>query len=443
MIITIDGPAGSGKSTISREVAKRLGMRYLDSGAMYRAITLVALEAGLVPDHLAEAGSLAESTALRLEERPDDLTRVFVDGREVTDEIRGPLVSKNVSMVSALPEVRRVLTARQREEAAKGNVVLEGRDMGTVVCPEADLKIYLTASIQERARRRQLQLQQQGVSLSVEQLAEDIAARDSYDSGRELAPLRKAPDAVEVDTSDLTIAQVIERVCALARPHPGLGGLVRSPLDTLPYRFAYTFLPALLKCAFRMDIVGVEHLPASGAVVLACNHVSNLDPFFLGSACPRQIHFMAKAELWRSKILGRVLSAFGVFPINRGEADRQAVKTALKILQEGAVLGIFPEGHRQHSGRLGEINPGVTLFSLRDGVATIPVVLSGTNRVVRRGLLRFPRIRVFFGAPLAIPGLEVSRAERAQLTAERLRIAYEELIQSHRQTDKTARAWHG
>ncbi|HEY5529334.1 MAG TPA: (d)CMP kinase [Thermoleophilia bacterium] len=443
MIITIDGPAGSGKSTISREVAKRLGMRYLDTGAMYRAITLLALEAGLVPDRITESGELAAKTVLRLEGRPDDLSRVFVDGREVTDEIRGSLVSKNVSAVSAEPSVREVLTTRQREEAAKGNMVLEGRDMGTVVCPHADLKIYLTASIEERAQRRQAQLRERGVSLPVEQLAQDIATRDSYDSGRELAPLRKAPGAVEVDTSGLTIEEVIQRVTDLAHPERGLGGFVRGPLDTPPYRFAYSFLPALFKLAFRMEISGVEHLPTRGGVVLASNHLSNLDPFFLGCACPRQIHFMAKAELWRSKLLGRVVSAFGAFPIHRGEPDRQAVKSALEIVKGGAVLGIFPEGHRQQGGRLGEIHPGVTLFSLRDDVVTIPVVLSDTDRVVRTGLLRFPRVHVLFGAPLEIPGTDVPRSERAQITADRLATAYSDLMGETKRAQPQTKAKNG
>jgi cytidylate kinase len=448
VIIALDGPAGSGKSTIAREVAKCLGLRYLDTGAMYRTITLLALEQGLVPERISEAGPLAARTTIRFQERPDDLSRVFVGDREVTDDIRSPLVTKNVSAVSADAGVRAVLTEMQRVEAAAGDVVLEGRDMGTVVCPQADLKIYLTASVEERARRRQLQLGAQGVVQSLEQLMADIEARDAYDSGRELAPLRKADDAVEIDTTGMTIEQVIATVCAHAcarkdastgapdaygpkargtagtlHTHPAkwpVSRMVRSPLDRLLYRVAYSFIPPLWKALFRMDIKGVEHIPLHGPVLLASNHRSNLDPFFLGVSFPRQIHFMAKAELWKVKTLGRVIEILGSFPVSRGSADRQAVRRAIEFLDAGAVVGMFPEGHRQRDGGFGPINPGFALFALREGVTTIPVVMEGTERVFRGGLPRFPRVRVTFGRPLPTPPPSGNKAQRAAMMTQSL-----------------------
>lgn len=497
MIMALDGPAGSGKSTIAREVAKRLGLRYLDTGAMYRAVTLLALERGLVPDRIAEAGALAKAASLRLQERENDLTRVFVDDREITEEIRGRLVTQNVSAVSADPEVRAVLTAKQREEAAKGDVILEGRDMGTVVVPDADVKVFLTASIEERARRRQLQLQAQGVSQSLEELIADITARDAYDSGRALAPLRKADDAIEIDTTGMTIDEVVTAVVSLAEskgarchseaadrssappiaaapvdssysggsasaggstapagasaagglsipaadgsvpPAPGdprwgtkwpLCRMVRGPLDTWLYRFAYSFIPATVRLLYRMEITGAENIPSVGAVVLASNHRSNLDPFFLGSAFPRMIHFMAKAELWRLKPLGWLIEKVGAFPVNRGEADRRAVRSALDVLAAGAVLGLFPEGHRQREADLGEIRAGVTMFSLREGVTTVPVILRGTDRVVRGRLPRFPRVKVAFGPPVTLPDPGLPRSQRSALAAERLVDAFRDLL---------------
>lgn len=445
MIIAIDGPAGSGKSTIAREVAKRLGMRYLDTGAMYRTVTLLALEAGLVPDRIPEAAALAERTLFRLQERDNDLTRVFVGDREVTDDIRGRLVSQNVSAVSADPGVRAVLTKKQHDEAARGDVVLEGRDIGTVVVPEAELKVFLTASIEERARRRRSQLQAQGADQPIDQLMADIAARDAHDSGRAVAPLRKAEDAVEIDTTGMTIAEVVDAVAALAETRraqiPGGGRgetaptwpvsrLVRSPLDTLLWRVAYSFLPFFWRRVFRMTITGREHFPRTGAVLLASNHRSNLDPFFLGVAAPRQIHFMAKAELWKVGVLGKAIDALGAFPVNRGEADRAAVKRALEILEAGAVVGLFPEGHRQRHGGLGTINPGVSLFSLRKGVVTLPAVIQGSERILRGKRLRLPRVSVTFGPPLELPAEGTPRSERARLVSERLTEAYMAILAS-------------
>lgn len=435
MIIAIDGPAGSGKSTIAREVARILGLRYLDTGAMYRTITLLALERGLVPDRIGEAGALAVQAELRFVERPDDLTRVFVGDREVTDEIRGRLVSQSVSAVSADPGVRAVLTEKQRQEAAKGNVVLEGRDMGTVVVPEADVKVFLTATVEERARRRQLQLEAQGVAQALDELIADITARDAYDSGRELAPLRRADDAVGIDTTDMTIEEVVRAVCALAEvERPGkwpLSRMIQSPQDTWLYRVAYTIIPPLCRVLFRMKAVGIENFPAGGPVVVACNHRSNLDPFFLGSAAPRMIHFMAKSELWRFKPLGWVCDRLGTFPVRRGEADREAVKKALAYLGQGAVVGLFPEGHRQREAVLGDIRPGASMFSLRDGVTTIPAIVIGSDRIIRNRVLRFPHVRVVFGLPLDIPGDGAPRSERATVATQRLIDALQSLLATH------------
>jgi cytidylate kinase len=435
MIIAIDGPAGSGKSTIAREVAKKLGMRYLDTGAMYRAVTLLALEAGLLPDRLSEAGALARSAPLRFEERPNDLTQVFLGGRDISQEIRGQLVSKNVSAVSAEPSVRKVLTKRQREEALAGNVVLEGRDMGTVVVPDAQLKVFLTASVQERAKRRQAQLAEQGVTQSAEQLVQDISTRDALDSGREVAPMRKSEDAVELDTTGMTIAEVIEAVCALARaaeekylPTWPLSRMQKGPLDTMLYRITYSILRILWRSCYRMRAVGVENVPLAGPVVVACNHKSMTDPFMLGINLPRQLHYMAKAELWKFKPLGWAMDKFGTFPVSRGEADRSSIKKGFEILEQGEILGLFPEGHCNKGEGLGPLRGGISLFSLREGVVTVPAIVRGTEKAFRHGIPHFPKIDIVVGKPIAMPGPEVPRTERGRVVTERVREALETLL---------------
>jgi cytidylate kinase len=205
-VIAIDGPAGSGKSTVARAVATRLGLDYLDTGAMYRAVAFAALRRGIDPDDTAPVARLAEQIDI------DVADTVIVDGADATIEIRGPEVTRAVSAVAANPGVRRELRRRQREWAAEhGGGVIEGRDIGSVVFPQADLKVYLTASDVERAGRRSKEV----LDMDYDAVAADIARRDYADSSRSAAPLVVADGAVTVDTTGLSVDQVVDRVLAL------------------------------------------------------------------------------------------------------------------------------------------------------------------------------------------------------------------------------------
>ncbi len=217
-IVAIDGPAGVGKSTVTRRVAKALGLLHLDTGAMYRAVTWRVLEAGIdLEDEPAIAELVSQSQIyLTTDEQEGAAVRVWIDGEEVTQVIRSLEVTANVSLVAAQPTVRHELVKQQQRWGCQGGVVAEGRDVGTCVFPDAELKIFLTASVQERARRRQQDLidQKQGI-VSLEQLERDIQQRDFRDSNRAVAPLRKAVDAIEIKTDGLSIAEVTERIVSL------------------------------------------------------------------------------------------------------------------------------------------------------------------------------------------------------------------------------------
>jgi len=218
--IAIDGPAGAGKSTVAREAARRLGYAYVDTGAMYRVVALLGLRKGLSPDD--EAGFIAEAASADMEFRMlDGAQRFFVNGEDVTEAVRAPEVGALSSPVSAIPEVRRYLTETQRRMVRGGGVVMEGRDIGTVVCPGAEVKIFLTASVDERARRRCLEQQEKGLDCDPEAVRAGIAERDHRDSSRAVAPLAKAPDAVELVTDGLSIGEVIERILARVRETQG------------------------------------------------------------------------------------------------------------------------------------------------------------------------------------------------------------------------------
>jgi CMP/dCMP kinase len=206
-VIAIDGPAGSGKSTVARGLADRLGLEYLDTGAMYRAVTFAALRRGVDPADSGPTADLARSVALTV-----GRDGVQVDGVDATIEIRGPEVTRAVSIVAANAEVREEMVRRQREWAKeRDGGVLEGRDIGTVVFPDAVLKVYLTARPEVRAERRAAEV----TSLDYETVAADLARRDALDQGRKDSPLAQADDAVELDTSDLTIEQIIEELAGM------------------------------------------------------------------------------------------------------------------------------------------------------------------------------------------------------------------------------------
>lgn len=212
-VVAIDGPAGAGKSTVTRQVAERLGLLYLDTGAMYRAVTWYVLDRGLDPNDDTAIAKALDDCHLRLHFDPDSQhCRVWVNQQEVTQAIRSPRVTANVSAVAALPCVRQFLVQQQQDFGASGGLVAEGRDMGTHVFPNAELKIFLTASVAERARRRKRDLEQQGYAVALSQLEGEIAERDRRDSSRVLAPLQKAQDAIEIQTDDLSIEEVVERI---------------------------------------------------------------------------------------------------------------------------------------------------------------------------------------------------------------------------------------
>ena len=206
-VVTIDGPAGSGKSTTAREVARRLGFRLLDTGALYRALGWALTQAGVSPEDEAGVGALLARTTVELAEG-----RVLVNGRDVTAEIRTPEIALTTSRLTALKAVRDKMTPLQRSLAAAGGVVLEGRDTGSVVCPDAEVKVYLDADLAERARRRRDELAARGLPADYESVKAEVALRDSQDMERALAPLSKPPGAVTVDSTALSPEAVVLRI---------------------------------------------------------------------------------------------------------------------------------------------------------------------------------------------------------------------------------------
>lgn len=212
IVVAIDGPAGAGKSTVAKRVAAELGLRYLDTGAMYRCVALLAQRAGLGPNDGPAVAVLAERSEIAFGPKET----VLLDGEDVTNLIRTPEMSEWASALSAFSEVRTILAGRQKDLIAAGGVVLEGRDTTSVVAPAADVKIFLTASLEERANRRQKELSERGQSLSFEELIRQIAERDHRDYTRQDSPLKKVDDAIVVETFGLTPEEVADRIVTIA-----------------------------------------------------------------------------------------------------------------------------------------------------------------------------------------------------------------------------------
>lgn len=218
LIITIDGPAGTGKSTVARLLAKKLGLSYLDTGALYRVITYQALKKDVSPKDRQSLSRLMKSLHIKFKDNRDQ-QKVFLNGRDVTKLIREPHITENVFHYAELPLVRKVMLKIQRKLGANGNIVAEGRDLGSVVFPRADIKFYLDASASERARRRWKELKNKGIKMGYQNVLSEIKSRDKRDRNRAIAPLMKTRDAVRIDTTHLSIKEVVRKLSEIVIRH--------------------------------------------------------------------------------------------------------------------------------------------------------------------------------------------------------------------------------
>ena len=386
-VIAIDGPAGSGKSTVAHLVADRLGIGYVDTGATYRLVALHALERGVALDDAPALAALARETMLRT--AIVDGGTLVCDGRPVGAEIRTPEVSEAASIVAAHPDVRSVLVAQQRKLVPAGGAVVEGRDIGTVVWPDAELKVYLDASADVRAERRGAQQGGNGEALTVE-----VHERDVRDATRKVSAMRPAPDAVVVDTSSEPAEAVASEILSYLQPRK------RSPV----YVVVRAILALLLRTAFRLEVTGAENIPKHGPVIVAPNHRSLIDHPVVGACTQRQVWFMGKEELFKNDLAAKILRSMGAFPVRRGKPDRASLQRCLELLAAGEVVGIYPEGTRRPDARFDDPEDGFAYIALRSGAPIVPVALSGTEAVLPRGR-RFPRfvkIRVRIGEPFRL-----------------------------------------
>jgi cytidylate kinase len=402
-IFALDGPSGSGKSTTARLVARRLGLRHIDTGAMYRVVTLCAREAEIDTGDGEKLGRLAAGLDIKLEAASDEEPRIRVGERDVTSEVRAPEITAAVSAVSAHPQVRAAMVKRQRELAAKGGVILEGRDIGSVVLPWADVKIYLDASLAVRAERRHAELVRAGVATSVDDVERDLVRRDTLDASREASPLVCPVGAWVVDTSHVTIEQQVQRVIDLG----GEAACERKAADRpQPKRFIYraicAFVALVYHVVFGMRVKRILKPEPGQHYLFASNHRAYSDPPAVSCRLPREVHFVAKDSLFKLPVLGPLIRYLNAFPIRREMFDREAMAHAVAVLKRGECVLIFPEGGRIRDREFGSARSGVGYLAIQTGAPVVPCFVEGTNHL-HLCLFRLRRFRVIQGRPIRIP----------------------------------------
>ena len=393
VIVAIDGPVGSGKSTVAKAVAERLGVEHLGTGSMYRAVALAALRQGLDPEKAEpeELVNVASQTRIEVGER------VLLDGEDVTDRLRTPEVGRAVSAVAACGPLREVLVRLQREWVAqRGGGVVEGRDIGSVVFPDADVKVFLTASDEERARRR-----------SDDEDVESLRRRDRLDASRSASPLTKADGAVVVDSTGRSVEDVVGEIVRLA--HSGAGTTDQGPPASRAalalYRVTRAAVVAICRTYWRATYEGLENVPSASPYVLAPVHRSFIDFGLVARVDTRRIRYMGKDSLWKVSWFGRFITALGAFPVRRGSADREALRRCMDIIRSGEPLVLFPEGTRRSGPVVHDLYEGAAYVAIRTGVPIVPVGIGGSERALRKGK-RLPRpvkVHVIVGPPLAPP----------------------------------------
>ena len=394
--IAIDGPAASGKSTLARALAERLGLVMVNSGAMYRAVTWKILREEIDPADTAAVIRLLDGMDIHCGQE-GSISTIRIDGTDPTPFLREPEINANVSTVSAIPQVRERLVALQRDYLKRTHVVMEGRDIGSVVFPDTPFKIYIDADPSVRDERR-----------SGEGEIDSVSQRDAADSSRKTAPLMVADGATKLDTSALTISGVVDAAIGiLGKQGFPLPKQLPDEEPPTPMRWIYWLgwmsFGAAYRTLFGLRIIGDENLIKAGPVLIASNHQSFLDPPLIGNLYKTEMVYFARKTLFKG--FGKWLyPQWNAIPIDQEKPDTSSMKAAIRNLKEGWRVLVFPEGQRTLNGEINEAAPGIGMIAAKAGVPIQPVRIFGADKALPRGSgkISLARITVKVGPPILL-----------------------------------------
>ena len=400
-IIALDGPAGSGKGTVTKLLAKKLNLINIDTGAMYRCVTLEMINKNVKLDEIDKIKEILNSIEIKLDDTKENQI-VLLNGKNVSDQIRTKEVNELVSQVSHIVIVRERMVELQRKMARNTSVIMEGRDIGTNVFPNADVKIYLDASVEERAKRRLKQNEEKGIKMSYEEIIENIKFRDNNDLTSSVAPLKKADDAIVIDSSNMSINQVVSQIEKIIKKKKKMKKkeeiIYHERPDSKWKMFERNILLKLAhlvyKILFRIENVGEKQIPEDGNSYIVCaNHLNYLDAIGIINSSNRFIRFMCKSTMFKNPLFIWILHMGDVIPVNREKSDVESMKRSIKALKGGQVLGIFPEGTRKGMEKNIDAKNGAAFMALRTKTKVIPIGIQGSFKP-------FTKVRLNYGKPI-------------------------------------------
>lgn len=411
--IAIDGPSGAGKSTISKIIAKKLGITYLDTGAMYRAVALYTINNQKNPSVADDVIPLLKDIKISYKKVGED-NIIYLNDKDVSEDIRRHDISKCASEVSKIPEVRTFLVNMQRDIAKNSDVVLDGRDICSNVLPDTKYKFYLTAKAEERAKRRYSELLQKGQNVEYNQILTDILDRDYNDMNRAVSPLVKTADSIEIDSTEMTLEEVantiishIENIRHNEENQKNTSQKLKKEAKELTldankvikcntrktggfYRLLAGFVRKVMAILWPTKIYFKDNFPKNTKAVVICNHYTALDPcVIISKLLGKDGKVLMKEEVMKNPVVAKVATELGCIPVKRGEADLNAIKKILGALAKNQPVLIFPEGTRNRSGskEMLPLKQGVSTFAIRAKAPIVPMLYYKKTGPFKRNIL--------------------------------------------------------